>query len=341
MMKWLLTYQKKILELVLFGYTLLLSYWMLFGFHRMPSSEYHYNLVPFQTLQSFMDIGQFNVRSWLINVIGNIAVFVPFGLFVPWVRGRNSWIGSFVWFLAGLLILELLQLLTRRGSFDVDDLLLNSIGFACGYLWWSVRERLTWSRHLIGVTLCGGLFGILVINISILSAMHDGQRQSDLFIEKKADAVIVLGSAVHGDALSSILLSRMQTATAWVRQFPEMPIILSGGQGPGENVSEAKAMRNYLELQGVIPKHLLLEDRSTSTRENIQNSLQMLREHGMKSGMILIITSDFHMYRAKMLMREHGVAALGLAAPTPVGVNLFYLIRENLALTKDWLLSFF
>ena len=119
-------------RLALAGYTLLLAYWMLIGFGRTAGAEYMYNLQPFATISHFMDFGNFNTRTWAINLIGNIGVFVPFGLLIP-TAVRTGFGKSLAIFLAGLTVLELSQLLSRRGSLDIDDFILNSVGFVIGY----------------------------------------------------------------------------------------------------------------------------------------------------------------------------------------------------------------
>ncbi|WP_020618118.1 VanZ family protein [Paenibacillus daejeonensis] len=119
-------------RLALASYTLLLAYWMLIGFGRTAGTEYMYNLRPFATISHFMDVGSINTRTWAINLIGNIGVFVPFGLLIP-AAVRTGFGKSLAIFLAGLTILELSQLLSRRGSLDVDDFILNSFGFVMGY----------------------------------------------------------------------------------------------------------------------------------------------------------------------------------------------------------------
>ncbi|MHA2854997.1 VanZ family protein [Paenibacillus lautus] len=116
-------------RILLLGYTLLLSYWMLWGFGRTTQPEYSYNLVPFLTMASYFPI---RGMDSLINIIGNIAVFVPFGVLIPLafqVRFRKM-LG---FFLTGLFLLEMIQLISRRGSLDVDDFMLNSIGVTLGY----------------------------------------------------------------------------------------------------------------------------------------------------------------------------------------------------------------
>lgn len=123
------SHYKMIALFLLIGYTSLLGYWMLWGFGRTPRLEYSYNLVPFSTM-----IRYFPIRSMssLINIIGNIAVFVPFGVLLP-LLFRLRYLKMLGVFIAGLFVLEMAQLITRRGSFDVDDFILNSIGVTMGY----------------------------------------------------------------------------------------------------------------------------------------------------------------------------------------------------------------
>lgn len=113
-------------------YLLLLAYWMLFGFGRIPQDEYMYNLRPFSTIGHFLQAQQINSKASLINLVGNIGVFTPFGIALP-IIFRFKFLKLYGLFLCGLFSLELTQLLSRRGSFDVDDIILNSVGFFIGY----------------------------------------------------------------------------------------------------------------------------------------------------------------------------------------------------------------
>lgn len=119
-------------RLLLGGYTLLVAYWMLFAFGRRVGTDYMYNLVPFQTIKLYLDIDKFNTSTWIINLLGNVGVFMPFGVLIPIVfrcrYGRSLGI-----FTLWIVILELVQLLTKRGSLDTDDYLLNALGFTIGY----------------------------------------------------------------------------------------------------------------------------------------------------------------------------------------------------------------
>ena len=114
-------------------YTMILMYWMLLGFgRRYTYSEYKYNLMPFETITHFLQTDRFNTSIWVVNIFGNIGVFVPFGILLPLLFGGKIK-KSISIFMIGLFSLESLQFITRRGSFDIDDIILNSLGFLFGY----------------------------------------------------------------------------------------------------------------------------------------------------------------------------------------------------------------
>jgi glycopeptide antibiotics resistance protein len=89
----------------------------------------------------FLYADSFNLRTWSVNVIGNVAVFIPFGIAYPYLLGWKlfRFTSSFI---AILFILELLQLVLRQGSFDIDDVLLNTIGAVIGYAVLHAGKRL-------------------------------------------------------------------------------------------------------------------------------------------------------------------------------------------------------
>lgn len=124
--------KKKTLIIILLSYLLILIYWMLFGFGRVKSSEYMYNLIPFKTITIFLQTQSANFISRLINLIGNIGVFIPFGILLPMIFKKSKF-GLLIIFETGLFTLEILQLITRRGKFDIDDFILNTIGAIIGY----------------------------------------------------------------------------------------------------------------------------------------------------------------------------------------------------------------
>ncbi|MDD4295586.1 MAG: VanZ family protein [Ruminiclostridium sp.] len=140
-----ISFRRKSVIILLVGYSLLLAYWMIWGFGRMPHSGYMYNLTPFSTIKHFIQIDKFNTETWIINLIGNIGVFVPFGILIPLVF-RTRLLKTLIIALLGLFILETTQLITTKGSFDVDGFILNISGVIVGYVILIIFKMLIKSR---------------------------------------------------------------------------------------------------------------------------------------------------------------------------------------------------
>ncbi|WP_308634641.1 VanZ family protein [Paenibacillus silvisoli] len=135
---------KKLVGLITLSYLLMLLYWMFIGFGRSTGhwSGYRYNLVPFRTIRLYFDhADSFNAVYWLVNIVGNVAVFVPFGLAIPYLY-RVRLIRFTLLCIAALMTLELLQLVLHRGSFDIDDVILNTLGALLGVvLYRMIRKK--------------------------------------------------------------------------------------------------------------------------------------------------------------------------------------------------------
>lgn len=127
------------------AYLSLLGYAVFFsaGFGREERAEYRYNLTLFQEIGRYYGLGM-RTGSWrlfLINVIGNICVFVPFGWFLPVLFEKcRKWFSVLLFSLELSLAVEVVQLITKVGCFDVDDLLLNTMGGIMGYLMYKLTK---------------------------------------------------------------------------------------------------------------------------------------------------------------------------------------------------------
>ncbi|MDR0798570.1 MAG: VanZ family protein [Dysgonamonadaceae bacterium] len=122
----------KFILCILIGYTFLLFYWMIFGFNRTVMPDYSYNLTPFATIRWFWMGAHLSLWERMVNLVGNVVVFIPFGILLPpFFQGKFK--QSFLLFFCVLFLFETIQLLTKRGSFDTDDFILNSLGFCLGY----------------------------------------------------------------------------------------------------------------------------------------------------------------------------------------------------------------
>lgn len=151
----------------------------------------------------------------------------------------------------------------------------------------------------------------------------------------KADYVIVLGAKVNGTYPSLSLKARLDTAVEYLMKYPDSKVIVSGGKGPDEGISEAECMYNYLVSKQIAPDRIILENQSTNTKENLEFSGEYL---DMKKDSVVLITNDFHVFRSVRIAKKMGYAMVsGQAAP-----SFWYLIptnyaREFLAVVKDFL----
>lgn len=153
--------------------------------------------------------------------------------------------------------------------------------------------------------------------------------------EKNADYLIVLGAHVNGRRITNSLMRRLDAAYEYLLQNPRTTVIVSGGQGRGEDISEADAMAENLLERGIEEKRIIREDKSVSTEENLRFSGKLILEtdlSGMKKT-VVVVSNDFHIYRALLLGNRVGYKCLsGLAATSNPVLKLNYLVREFFAI---------
>ncbi|WP_206830887.1 YdcF family protein [Alicyclobacillus fructus] len=134
---------------------------------------------------------------------------------------------------------------------------------------------------------------------------------------EKSDVGVVLGAYTDGFEPSQPLAARLRTAIALYRQGYIQAIIVSGGQGENESVSEARSMKRFLVMNG-IPADAVHEERmSTNTWENLHHSSAIMRARGYRTA--IIITSDYHLPRALAVARMMGIQATGCGAASTKG----------------------
>lgn len=149
------------------------------------------------------------------------------------------------------------------------------------------------------------------------------------------ECIIVLGAAVKGERPSVALRERILTAYDYLKNNPDTVAVLSGGQGKGENISEAECMRRELTSRGIDDSRLILEDESTSTSENIKNSLAII---GDRYSSIAVLTNNFHVYRAlRLVSAQTDIKTYAISAPFRNPLVLHYMVREFIGLGNDTL----
>ena len=151
-----------------------------------------------------------------------------------------------------------------------------------------------------------------------------------------SDFLIVLGARVKGETPSLALKYRMDKAYDYLLLHPDTKAILSGGQGPGEDITEAEAMRRYLSGRGISESRLILEDHSKNTSQNISNSFAIIEEQ-KKSAEVTVVTSRFHILRSKMIAKDLGKKVHWIGSDTMLYLLPNYYLREFFAVVKEFI----
>lgn len=142
--------------------------------------------------------------------------------------------------------------------------------------------------------------------------------------------MVVLGAKVNGTSPSISLSDRIDAAYAYMTAHPDVIAILSGGQGEDEGISEAECMFRELTARGIDEDRLWLEEKATSTWENLNFSLDLIAyKTGIRPDTIGLLSSEYHLFRASLFAKDCGVEAVGIPAATSwLTLRLNYFTRE-------------
>ena len=239
-----------------------------------------------------------------MNTLGNVLIGAGICCFVYFAAvciAHFSWI----WIAGGLyLILSGVMLKT-----DV-------IGGSAG-------QMLRWA--VLALTALLGA-GMLLLGAEVVSGMHP-EVPDDL------DYLIILGAQVNGETPSRSLKMRLEAALDYAKDHPDVRFVLTGGAGSGEDITEALCMKRFLLESGIAEERLLLEDQSTSTRENLEFSDRLYRLKGEKTG---LVSNDYHLRRATGLARFMGYrCCFGVPARSVAYMQPHAVLREMFALVKE------
>lgn len=148
-----------------------------------------------------------------------------------------------------------------------------------------------------------------------------------------ADYVVVLGAHVYGEKMSQNLHYRVDAAMEYIEENPHTKLVLSGGQGTGEKISEAEAMKRYFLKHKVPESQIILEEASTNTDENIQYSMKLMEQ--AESAKVIIVSNDFHVYRAIQIAKKQGMYNVsGIGSKTHPYSSFNMYLREVFAIWK-------
>ena len=202
--------------------------------------------------------------------------------------------------------------------FFAYGLFLKSINGLIISIWKQTAGKIAFSSIAVIFLIC------LLTGGVTLSKIISKSRPS----ENKTEYIIVLGCRIYSDKPGNFLTKRINAAYENLTDNPDSKAILSGGQGEGEDISEAQCMFNALTEKGINPSRLIIEDKSESTLENFQKSVELLNKQNIRLSEITVVTNDYHEYRASKFAEKCGLSSYSYPAKTPWNGYLPFAVRE-------------
>ncbi len=201
--------------------------------------------------------------------------------------------------------------------------------FALLTRWRENHRWALWLRRIFLALLATGFALFAVLEVWVISWARTDH-------DTPVTAIIVLGAGVNGTVPSLSLRTRLDAVLAYAQERPDVPIIVSGSQGQGEDISEARCMADWLIARGVDPDRVWLEEQADNTRENIHYSLVMLAERGFDTtANIAVVSSDYHLCRASMFMPGNMVPVAAHMPGWFWPITLNYFVREAFAIAAE------
>ena len=185
-----------------------------------------------------------------------------------------------------------------------------------------------WIRRTFVILLCMGVMIFGIVEGFIISGFSmKGQTG--------ADYVIVLGAQMKADGPSKALQYRLDEAIRYLNENPSSKVIVSGGQGSDEHISEAQGMYEYLVEKGIEKDRIIKEDKSVNTTQNLAFSAEYLdRERDS----VAVVTNNFHVFRAVKIAEKAGYQNVcGIAAKGEPFLQINNMMREFFGVMKDFL----
>ena len=254
-------------------------------------------------LKNHKGIGYFLVTFGIINILYFISCFIAFSRFVNFSE-------FFVILGIVCVILGIYKIRFHENNF-------NKV----------VKRFLTALKVFIFIIVISFIF---VEGCIFVSANESHNR--------KPDYIMILGGGISGKNMLLVQLQRTQEALKYIKQNPGIKVIASGGQGSGEDISEAEAMRIYLVQHGVKNEDIIKEEKSKNTLGNMKYTREILKKiDGRENIQLAVVTSNFHVFRAKFLAKRYGFQVEGVPAPVNYLLLPNYCVREYFGVVKSFI----
>ena len=251
------------------------------------------------------------------------------------LKNKKETIVKYLSIALGAVFIALGILYNLKSNFTVGTVfsyLLGAVLLAYGVFHKALSKKIPrWLKYTVA-------FGYIFVLVFTASIYICGNNDN---VDYKEDAIIVLGAGIKGEKIGTNLQKRLDTAIVYHRENPDAIIVVSGGQGPYEDISEALAMERYLVANGIPQDKIIKEDRSTSTQENFEFSKKILDlRFGEGKYKAAYVTNGYHVYRAGIVAENAGFGEIThLHAETPWYTAVPNGLREVLAVMKTWLVG--
>lgn len=235
---------------------------------------------------------------------------------------------------AGALFLAGIVMVLLPVHVQMTGVVLCLLGAAVGLCAWLGGREGSGIQRFVQVLTILASSGVVILMACMNIITTSGQ--SDWKTAEKSDYAVVLGAAVNESGVPSrIMRSRLYAALEFMEKNPEAVVILSGGQGPDEPMSEAQCMYDAMLELGAEQDRLLMEDESHTTRENLINSMAVIEERGGTRQPITIISSEFHQRRARYIADSLEIDSCPVSGHTDQWFyRVNYTLREVFAFVK-------
>ena len=184
---------------------------------------------------------------------------------------------------------------------SIMTLLLGLLFLFVGCLWEKVCEL---TRHGIWKWVKYAVVFLFCLEFAFIAFLVGFGNTSS--VDYTEDAVIVLGAGIRGDQVTQVLQFRLDSAVEYHRKNPNALIVVTGGMGLQETVTEAYAMEQYLLRRGIPQEKILKEEQATSTQENMKFSKTLLDAYYKRDYSVVVITNNFHLYRGVQYAKQAG-----------------------------------
>lgn len=176
------------------------------------------------------------------------------------------------------------------------------------------------------------VFMIQLTFFAVLAAVLAGSicAYGEIDEKRPADVALVLGAGTHDGEVSPVFRERINHGI-WLYQNGYVSnLLLTGGVGAGNEISDAQAAKNYAVAQGVPEEVILIEEQSAITQQNLEYAKQIMDEHGLRTA--VLVSDPLHMKRVMLGARDAGITAYSSPTPTTMyksaGAKAKFLARE-------------